>query len=48
MKRLVMVLIVVILTSGLAFAGGDKNHGSKGKGATGSNGSGAVTQTRGK
>lgn len=44
MKRLVMVLIVVILTSGLAFAGGDKNHGSKGKGNTGGTGNGAVTQ----
>ena len=49
MMKKVMVLItaVMILFSSLAYAGGDKNRGSKGQGSTGTNGGGATTQTRG-
>jgi hypothetical protein len=31
----------------LAYAAGDKNHGTKGQGSTGSQGGGATTKTRG-
>ena len=48
MKRLVIVMLILMLTSGVTFAAGGKNHGSKGQGATGSTGKGSVTQTRGK
>jgi len=47
-KILVLTTALMLLFSSLAFAGGDKNRGSKGQGSTGSTGGGAVTQTRGK
>ena len=47
-KVLVLITVFMITFSSLVYAGGDKNHGSKGKGSTGSSGGGATTQTRGK
>ena len=44
-KVLVLITAFMIIFSSLVYAGGDKNHGSKGKGSTGSNGGGATTQT---
>ena len=32
MKKLILVLLVLILSSGVAFAGGDKNRGDNGSG----------------
>ena len=46
-KVLVLITAFMIMFSSLAYAGGDKNHGSKGKGSTGTTGGGATTQTRG-
>jgi len=46
-KVLVLITAFMIMFSSLAYAGGDKNHGSKGKGSTGNTGGGATTQTRG-
>jgi len=46
-KVLVLITAFMIMFSSLAYAGGDKNHGSKGQGSTGSDGKGAVTQKRG-
>ena len=40
MKRLIVVLLVLALTSGVAFASGGQNHGTTGTGTT-STGSGA-------
>ena len=46
-KVLVFITVFMLIFSSLAYAGGDKNRGSKGQGSTGSTGKGAVTQTRG-
>ena len=46
-KVLIFITAATIILSSLAYAGGDKNHGSKGKGNTGETGSGQVTQKRG-
>ncbi len=48
MKRILgLVAVIMIVVSSLAYAGGDKNHGSKGQGSTGSDGQGSTTQNRG-
>ena len=48
MKKIMVLITLFMLTiSSLAYAGGDKNRGSKGQGSTGSSGGGATTQTRG-
>lgn len=46
-KILALITIFMIIFSSTAYAGGDKNRGSKGKGSTGTTGGGATTQTRG-
>jgi len=46
-KFLVLITAFMIIFSSLAYAGGDKNRGSKGQGSTGTTGGGATTQTRG-
>lgn len=46
-KIFAFVLALMMGFSSLVYAGGDKNHGSKGQGSTGSNGGGQTTQTRG-
>jgi hypothetical protein len=46
-KVLGFVLAFMLAFSSLVYAGGDKNHGSKGQGSTGSDGSGQTTQKRG-
>ena len=43
-KVLVLITAFMIIFSSLVYAGGDKNHGSKGQGSTGSQGNGTVTQ----
>ena len=45
-KVIILITAVMVIFSSLAYAGGDKNHGSKGKGSTGTTGGGATTQTR--
>lgn len=47
-KVLALVMVLMIGFSTLAYAGGDKNRGSKGQGSTGTTGGGATTQTRGR
>jgi hypothetical protein len=49
MKKLIITVLLLALTSGVALASGDKNHGTKGKGttSTGSTAQGAASQTRG-
>ena len=44
-KVLVLIMAFMISFSSLVYAGGDKNHGDKGQGSTGSSGGGATTQT---
>jgi len=46
-KVLVLITAIMIISSSLVYAGGDKNRGSKGQGSTGITGEGATTQTRG-
>ena len=46
-KLLIIITAFMLIFSSLVYAGGDKNHGSKGKGSTGTTGAGATTQTRG-
>ena len=48
MKKIIILALALLLTSGVAFASGGKNHGSKGKGtvSTGSGSKGSATQTR--
>lgn len=46
-KVIVLVTALMLIFSTLGYAGGDKNRGSKGQGATGTTGQGATTQTRG-
>jgi hypothetical protein len=46
-KILSLTAAFMILFSSLAFAGGDKNHGTKGQGSTGTTGGGSTSQTRG-
>ena len=46
-KVLILVTALMLIFSSLGYAGGDKNRGSKGQGATGTTGKGATTQTRG-
>ena len=48
MKRLVIVMLVLMLTSGVTFAAGGKERGDKGQGTTGDTGKGSTTQTRGR
>lgn len=51
MKKFFALLISLSLLFSVAvssvYAGGDKNHGSKGQGSTGTSGGSATTQTRG-
>lgn len=44
---MVFFIALMLILSSLVYAGGDQNHGSKGKGSTGTNGGGDTTQTRG-
>jgi len=46
-KVLMLITALLILSSSLVYAGGDKVRGSKGQGSTGTTGGGATTQTRG-
>ncbi len=46
-KVLVLITAIMIISSSIAYAGGDKNRGSKGQGSTGTSGGGATSQTRG-
>ena len=46
-KVLALITVFMIIFSSLAYAGGDKNRGSKGSGSTGTTGGGSTTQTRG-
>ena len=46
-KVLVLIAFFMLILSSLVYAGGDKVRGEKGQGATGTNGGGAITQTRG-
>jgi len=50
-KKFFAILVSLSLLCSVAvssvYAGGDKNHGSKGQGSTGTSGGGATTQTRG-
>lgn len=46
-KALALIAVFMIIFSSIAYAGGDKNRGSEGKGNTGTTGGGATTQTRG-
>ena len=46
-KVLVLITAFMIIFSSIAYAGGDKNRGSKGQGSTGTNGKGDTTQMRG-
>ena len=46
-KVLSLIVAVMLLSSSLVYAGGDKNRGSKGQGSTGSDGKGKVSQQRG-
>ena len=48
MKKVFMTLVIFVSLTSLAFAGGDKVRGEKGKGSTGTSGGGSTTQTRGK
>ena len=48
MKKTFALFIALMLSlSTMAYAGGDKNHSSKGQGSTGTDGSGSTTQQRG-
>ena len=47
MKKVFMTLVIFVSLTSLAFAGGDKVRGEKGKGSTGTSGGGSTTQTRG-
>ena len=48
MKKLIVGILFVALTSGIAFAGGDQNHGTTGSGitSTGTNSQGSASQPR--
>lgn len=46
-KVFVLITVLMLLFSSLAYAAGDKNRGNKGQGSTGTTGGGATTQTRG-
>ena len=46
-KVLAFITALMIISSSLVYAGGDKVRGDKGKGSTGSTGGGSTTQTRG-
>jgi hypothetical protein len=48
MKKMIVVMCLLVLTSGVAFAGGDQNQGTTGTGATntGSTGQGSTAQPR--
>ena len=46
-KVLVLFTVFMLIFSSLVYAGGGKNHGSKGQGSTGTTGGGATSQTRG-
>lgn len=47
MRKAIMILMALMFTTGTAWAGGDKNHGDVGQGATGTEAQGAADQTRG-
>jgi hypothetical protein len=47
MKKVFLVLVIFLSLTAFALAGGDQNHGSKGKGNTGRTGGGQTTQQRG-
>jgi len=44
MKTVIHILLILILSCGIAFAAGGKNHGEKAQGSSGSEGQGQVTQ----
>jgi len=46
MKKLIITVLLLALTSGVALASGDKNHGTNGKGttSTGSSAKGTASQ----
>ena len=48
MKKLIFTVLFLMLTSGLVFAEGGKNHGTKGSGntSTGSSAQGTADQSR--
>ena len=48
MKKFILAMFLLILTSGVVYAGGDKNQGTTGTGTTntGSNSQGAGSQPR--
>ncbi len=46
-KRVGIIAVIMLVMASLAFAGGDKNRGSKGQGETGGRGKGKVEQHRG-
>ena len=46
-KVLTLIMVFMLIFTSLAYAAGDKNRGSKGKGNTGTTGGGATTQIRG-
>jgi hypothetical protein len=46
-KVFVLITATMLIFSSMVYAGGDKNHSSKGQGSTGTDGGGATTQTRG-
>ncbi|HOU52050.1 MAG: hypothetical protein KBG22_04145 [Smithella sp.] len=48
MKKVMLVIFLLILGSGVLYAGGDQNHGTTGTGTTntGSTSQGAGSQTR--
>ena len=48
MKKWVIILVVFMLSTGVSFAAGGKNHGTKGKGtvSTGSGAQGTAKQSR--
>ncbi|MFH1776073.1 MAG: hypothetical protein ABH952_00700 [Candidatus Omnitrophota bacterium] len=48
MRKLIFSMLLILLTSSVVFASGDKNHGTTGKGtnSTGSSSQGSATQQR--
>lgn len=48
MKRLIMIVLVLVFTSGMALAGGDQNQGTTGTGttSTGTTSQGSGSQDR--
>ncbi len=48
MKKLILAVLLVVLSSGVVFAGGDQNQGTTGSGttSTGSSSQGSASQPR--